>query len=352
MRRPMSRNNLLKLSAAWGAGLALALSVSAATAAAPPKSAPRRAVARRAPAPAPALPLYQKSRFREPTPEERLQFHAELKEQGWPVVMYAPVPTAYGVEKGRVIPVQTRFATLYGDLDGDRQPEWVVGCYFHPLTVPEPREVGMQTGMEQRARIVVFKKDAEGRWRFRWRSPGLGYEFRVPLFNLQEVEHGLDLKENLRLPLSLVDVDRDGKLDIAYHAWSEAAGGGGLPGVYRCEGGRFLSVAPQADRFSLLDLNRDGKLEVITGSPYVGYGAGDDDVPRVWRWNGRRYQEASVDFPGYYVNLLDRYRKFVRQREKQGLSYPRTVWERAIQKASNLSGQAPLPTTLGSSDPF
>lgn len=177
-----------------------------------------------------------------------------------------------------------------------------------------------------------------GHWRADWRSPGLGYEFCEPSFNRWEVENGLDRLENLRVPLSLIDVDGDGRLEIAYHCRGEAPMQGAMPGIYRYDGQRWVAIAPQGDRFSLQDVDRDGRLEVITGSRRIGQGMGDDDVPRVWRWNGRQYQDTSREFPRFYADLAARYTAYVQQMEERGVDFNREVWERAIQKASSLSG--------------
>jgi phytoene dehydrogenase-like protein len=99
-----------------------------------------------------------------------------------------------------------------------------------------------------------------------------------------------------------------------------------------------VAVAPQADRFSMRDLDGDRRLEVVTGSPYVGFGTGDDDVPRVWRWNGRQYQEASSEFPAFYRQLAARYAAYIRRMEVQREEFRRSAWQRALQKATSLAG--------------
>ena len=288
------------------------------------------------------LLLARKSGLKRATGDELRQFHNELERQGWHVAGPAPLPVGYLREGESVRPVGTHFATLYGDVDGDRQPEWVVGYHFPPRKGPAgSASTGSRSSasaQDDRAHIVVFKRE-ENRWKSAWISPGLGYEFQVPKFNMREVGAGLDAAEHLGLPLSLVDIDGDGHLEISYQCWSESETVGALPGVYRYDGSRWTSVAPQADRFSLQDVDGDGKsLEVVTGSRYVGYGMGDDDVPRVWRWNGRQYQEASSDFPDFYARLARRYAEHVRHLEQTGEEFERPVWERAIQKAASLAG--------------
>ena len=313
----------------------------------PAKSPPARAAKPRAPQA--ARPRLQKAYFRQPTEEERIQFHNEMERNGWQGAVPAVIPTSYTHVKGYVSAASYQFATLYGDVDGDNRPEWVAGYYFSAksTSAADPKSGGRASDADtnpaaalrdDRARIVVFDREGNGPWRVEWRSPGLGFEFHVPEFNITEVQSNLERLENLRPPLSLVDIDGDRRLEIVYNCWSASELMGALPGVYRHEGNRWLSVAPQADRFSLQDVDDDGKLELITGSPYVGYGMGDDDVPRVWRWNGRQYQEASSEFPQFYADLASRYTAYVKDMESRREPFKRPVWERAIQKAMSLAG--------------
>jgi hypothetical protein len=317
---------------------ALASSLALLAAAAPGASGP--AAPQRGQVPITSAALFRRSYFKEATRDELLQFHNAIVDKGWRGASIAFVPTGY-VRAASLQPDGNHFATLYGDIDGDQRPEWVVGYNFPPEEDDSPMEARTPAFQQHddRARIVVFKKEA-GRWRVSWRSPGLGAEFHTPEYNLQEVNKGLDRIETLRLPLCLLDIDGDGRLEIAYYCWSVAKDVGALPGVYRQDAGRWVSVAPQADRFSLRDLDGDGKLEVVTGSRYVGYGMGDDDVPRVWRWNGRQYQDASGEFPGFYADLVARYRSYVQRVQAGGESLNKTVWDRAIQKAVSLSSLA------------
>lgn len=301
----------------------------------PPQAAlratPRPAAVR--PRPAPARP---RGYFKIPSGAERTRFYSEFRRNGWEDVQIATVTPGYTLVNGVVNRQEPQFATFFGDVDGDRRPEWVVGCYFN--APPNPGRPVPPGGSDDRARIVVFKKNAKGEWQT-WRSAGLGNEFAEPRFNREEVENGLDRVENLLLPLSLVDVDRDGQLEIAYHCLSRS-GLGDLPGVLRYENTRWVSIAPQADRFSLQDLDRDGKLEAVTGSRRIGSGSGDDDVPRVWRWDSQRrqFREASRDFPQFYSDLANRYQLFIQRKEAKGEEIDRSVWERAIQKANSMAG--------------
>jgi hypothetical protein len=340
MFTPLMKTKKLRLCWLLLAG-ACALSPGLARAVPPKKAARSASTAAAAP-----ISLSQRCRFRQATAEEMNQFHNELNRHGWQGAAVAAVAAGYAKENGVVQETGIQRATLYGDVDGDGQPEWVVGCNFPtrsretaPVGPPEP---GRSPGRprDDRARIVIFKKDAAdraGRWHLHWCSPGLGYEFHSPEFNMKEVEQGLDRIENLRLPLSLLDVDGDRRLEIVYQCWSESPEVGGLPGIYRFDSGRWVTVTPQADRFSVRDLDGDGRLEVITGSRCVGYGMGDDDVPRVWRWKGRQYQEASRDFPRFYADLVSRYAAYVRRMEAYGARFNRVAWERAIQKATSLA---------------
>ncbi len=317
----------------------VAASLGAALGAAPGGAAsitPPRAAAVGRPSTAPNM----RSGFRQASRDELIQFHNELERAGWRGASLALVPSGYVREGGKVRGVGAQFATLYGDVDGDGRPEWVIGCYLS-LHGPAPvDDSGVLRGnpRDDRAHLAVFKGDGAGHWRLSWFSPGLGYEFREPDFNVREVENGLDTLDSLRPPLSLVDIANDRRMEIAYICWSEAPAIGGLPGVYRFDGRRWGNIAPQADRFSLRDLRRDGKLEVVTASRYIGYGSGDDDVPRVWRWNGRKYEEASSEYPQFYADLTRRYRAYVQKMESSGEKFERTVWERAIRKASSLAG--------------
>ena len=288
------------------------------------------------------------SRLKLPSRDEMRQFYAELKREGWESAQIAAIPTGYTKTDIGLRTTGTHFATLYGDLDGDQRPEWVVGCYLPSRSGSDADPQSAMPGMmpvvgapgrtrDDRARVAVFKRNSEG-WRLNWLSPGLGYEFHAPDYNLQEVNAGLEQIETLSLPLALVDVDHDGRPEIAYQCWSEAPTIGALPGIYRYDGTRWVGIAPQADRFSVQDVDRDGKMEVVTGSRYVGYGTGDDDVPHVWRWNGRRYQEASADFPTFFSALATRYRKLVSRKEQKGEAFDKAAWDRAIRKAVSLSG--------------
>jgi hypothetical protein len=289
------------------------------------------------------------SRLRLPSREEMRQFYAELKREGWEGAQVAAIHTGYAKTEAGLKTTGTHFATLYGDLDGDQRPEWVVGCYVpsRPGSASEPqtgmsgmmpvRGAGSGSIRDDRARVAIFKRSNDA-WRLNWISPGLGYEFHAPDYNVQEVNAGLEQIETLGLPLALLDVDRDGRPEITYQCWSESPVIGALPGIYRYDGTRWIGIAPQADRFSVQDVDRDGKMEVITGSRYVGYGTGDDDVPHVWRWNGRRYQEASSDFPTFFSALAVRYRKTLSRKEQKGEAFDRAAWERAIRKAASLAG--------------
>lgn len=296
-----------------------------------------------------ATRLAQKSRFRRPSPDEIRQIYSALAEKGWSSAILARIPTSYSTAEGAVQVGDYQEAVLYGNVDEDDQPEWVLGLYF-PLRMPgmpdaEETPFSMMGRMEpgrpvhdDRACIVVLEKDTSGQLKVSWRSPGLGFEFGAPRFNMREVDLGIEPVANLRPALSLVDVDGDRRLEIHYSCWSQSDSVGLLPGVYRWDRSRWVSVAPQADRFSLQDLNRDGKLELITGSRYIGYGMGDDDVPRVWRWKDGQYQEASAEFPRFYGALARRYDDCVRRMTARGEKVDMAVWERAIQKATSLSG--------------
>jgi len=295
------------------------------------------------------ISLAQRSRLKTPSREEMRQFYAELKREGREGAQIAAIYTGYSRVDASIKTTGSQFATMYGDLDGDHRPEWVVGCYFPSQATPTPDPQSMMSGMmggrggmvnlhDDRARIVIFKRASNEPWRIDWISPGLGYEFHAPDYNLQEVAEGLDQQDNLRLPLSLVDVDGDRRPELAYQCWSESAVVGAMPGVLRYDGTRWVSVAPQADRFSLQDLDHDGRIEVVTGSRFVGYGSGDDDVPRVWRWSGRQYQEASTGFTVFYGELAAKYRKVMARKEQKGEAFDRAAWERAIRKAASLAG--------------
>lgn len=290
----------------------------------------------RTPAPRRTLSPLEQAHFRRPERETMEHLYAELRAvPGFEEAQIATVPTSYVQSGSAVFPVGAQFATFYGDVDGDQEGEWVIGCY---VPVPEPSAANPLTG-DDRARIAVFDKDPKGRWKV-WTSPGLGHDFSEPVFNLEEVSQGLDSLRNLMLPLALVDVDGDRRLDIAYHCHSQAAGVGGLPGIYRWDARRWVSIAPQADRFSLQDLDGDKKLEVVTGSRRVGHGTGEDDVPRVWRWKGAQYREASTEFPRYYAELASRYTECVKRMERSGEAFNRAAWEKAIQRANLLSGRS------------
>lgn len=308
------------------AGLGLPV---AAKPARPPAPTPRAIRA----APRQTLNPLEKAHFRRPEGDTMALLYAELRKvPGYQDAQIATVPTRYVHSGDSIFSVGAQFATFYGDVDGDAQGEWVVGCYV-PVQDPTPANPLTQ---DERARIAVFDKDARGRWKV-WCSPGLGYEFAEPAYNLEEVNNGLEDLRNLILPLSLVDVDADGCLEVAYHCRSQSAAVGGLPGVYRWDKRRWVSIAPQADRFSLQDLDGDKKLEVVTGSRRIGHGSGDDDVPRVWRWRASQYREASSDFPRFYSELALRYTEYVKRKEQAGEEFDRAAWEKAIQRAVLLS---------------
>jgi hypothetical protein len=312
---------------AAGLLLALALPLRAPAATAPvEKSRPSRPSYRNAP-----ISLAERARLKQASPEELVQFHNEMKRNGWASFQIAVIPIGYERDNGMIHEGAGQFATLHGDVDGDGRPEWVVGCDHVSAS-------GSTSSQDDQARIVIFKKDGAGRWRLLWRSPGLGEKFGVPRFNIEEVEKDLDQVENLCLPLALLNVNGDDRLEILYYCWSESEAVGALPGIYRYEGNRWVNVAPQSDRFSVLDLDGDGKLEVVTGSRRIGYGMGDDDVPRVWRWNGRQYEEASREFPQFYATLAARYSQYVRRMQVNGEPFQRAIWDRAIQKANSLKG--------------
>jgi hypothetical protein len=251
-----------------------------------------------------------------------------------PGSVVATVPVSYRWAEGHIEVAHRAFAILAGNVDGDTRAdkEIVLGVYFPSSASPG----GTQ---DDRARIVVFKHTPKG-WLWQWTSPGLGYVFDCPRFNIQEVEQGLDEAVVLQPPLRLVKIDGDAHYSIAYFAWSKSSQVGGLPGVYRYSAARWRNVAPQADRFSLRDLNGDGELQVVAGTRFVGYGSGDDDVPRVYRWGRRGFEEASSQFPRFYRELAEAYRKHVRQLEETHQAFARDVWERAIRKAESFATAA------------
>lgn len=296
-----------------------------------PSTAPAAPAAQRQ-----TLSVLDKARFRRPQGDLMAVLYAELRKQpGFEEAQVATVPTSYVHSGGAVFSVGAQFATYYGDVDGDKQGEWVVGCY---VPVKDPTSTNPLT-QDERARIAIFDRDSRGRWKV-WTSPGLGYEFAEPAYNVAEVSEGLDELRNLMLPLSLVDVDADGQLEVAYHCRSQSAAVGGLPGVYRWDTRRWVSIAPQADRFSMQDLDGDRRLEVITGTRRIGHGSGDDDVPRVWRWKVSQYRESSSEFPRFYAELTLRYTEYVKRKEQAGEQLDRPAWEKAIQRATLLSGKS------------
>ncbi len=258
-----------------------------------------------------------------------LQFYAEMERNQIRRHVIPSVDTAYFSIDGRTRPGHGRIATLYGDVDGDGQGEWVVGCY-------QLAAAKGHTG-DDRAHVVVFKRETSGRWRFSWRSPGLGFSFHAPDYNLREVDDAIDSAEHLLPSLALVDIDGDRRLEIAYTCWSQSESLGALPGILRWDGGKWSSIAPRGDRFSLRDLDGDGKLETLTGSRFVGDGTGDNDVPRVWRWDGRQYIEASAQFKKFYADLAQRYRDYINRMRSMDVDWKKNVWERAYQKAVTLA---------------
>jgi len=326
-------HNLTRRSMSAAVGL-LAVAAALAPAANAAPAAPGPALPR-APSPPPrTLTPLEQAHFRRPSPGEMAQFYGDLRKQpGWQDVQIATVPTGYLLTGQTIIELGTQFATFFGDVDGDRKAEWVVGCY---VAIEDTSNL---MALDGRARVAVFKQDPAGVWRAVWRSPGVGFEFAAPVYNAEEVATGLDDLSNLLLPLSLTDIDADGRLDIALHCRSALESVGGLPGVYRHDNGRWVSVAPQADRFSLRDVDGDKKLEVVTGSRRIGHGSGDDDVPRVWRWKDRQFREASSEFPRFYAELSTRYSEFLKAKLARGEAVNRTAWERAIQKAASLAGR-------------
>ncbi|MGV3722894.1 MAG: hypothetical protein ACO1SX_18500, partial [Actinomycetota bacterium] len=219
-----------------GRALALTAAIvagSAGAAAAPYAGAVTTQIRVAAPAPVP-----QRSQLRTPSRDVMLQFHAEFLRAGWEGAQLAAICTGFARAGATVKPTGTQFATLYADLDGDRRPEWVVGAYFPlraataPPTSSSMSTRGMVTTRDDRARVVIFRKPFAGPWRIDWISPGLGYEFRAPEYNLREVAEGLGQMEHLRPPLSITDIDGDRRPDIIYQCWSESPVVGALPGIY------------------------------------------------------------------------------------------------------------------------
>jgi hypothetical protein len=251
-----------------------------------------------------------------------------------PGTIQAQIPMAYRLEPDRkVATAQYAFAYFSGDVDGDGEAEYVMGCYFS--------DAATGGAADDRARLAVFKAQGTSKgkrtWHLTWTSPGLGHEFDLPRYNAREVEEGLEQVEAVQPPIQLVRLEPGGPLAIAYFAWSRSAQVGGLPGIYRFTGGRWRNVGPQADRLNIADLDGDGRPEVIAGTRFVGYGFGDDDVPRVFRWDGQQFAEASSDFPQYYARLLVLYRNHLHRLEETQQVFARDVWERAIRKAETLA---------------
>src|SRR5688500_16990998 len=231
-RKPMSpqRTNIR----AWPAA-ALAMGLAVPGPAAPPRPPAPAQVPFRAVALSQTLSPLDRAGCRRPDGEVMAILYSVLRKQpGLEEMQIATVPTSYVHSGGAIFPVGAQFATFYGDVDGDKQSEWVVGCYV-PTAEPS---TASPLSRDERARIAVLDRDAKGNWKV-WVSPGLGFEFAEPVCNVEEVSKGLDELRNLLLPLSLVDVDADGRLEIAYHCRSGSAAVGGLPGVYRWDNRRW-----------------------------------------------------------------------------------------------------------------
>jgi len=96
-----------------------------------------------------------------------------------------------------------------------------------------------------------------------------------------------------------VVVDKDGRLEIVYYCRSESRSLGALPGVYRFNGQRWVSIAPQADRFSLRDLDGDGKMEIIAAlySTFVVAADGSPRGAKMTTTKGRVYAPHVVGRP-------------------------------------------------------
>ena len=250
-----------------------------------------------------------------------------------PGASIAILPSQYTLSDGKVQATGHRFAMMRGDVDGDKRAELVCAAYYPPAPVMP------SSFRDDRARIVVFKREKD-EWVRSYTSPGLGFEFTAATHNLEEVERGLAPLDATPLPLNFVDVDRDGSREVAFYAASQDPDAGGLlPGIYRWTNARWVNLAPTGQRFGVRDLNGDGTLEVVVGSRYVGYGMGDDDVPRVYHWTGRKYEEASTQYPSFYADLARRYRTHVEGMSRRGETYPQQAWERAIQKAQSLGAE-------------
>lgn len=279
----------------------------------------------------------------------------QVREQGWEGAQPARLPVKYEQRGGRLTAVGDRLAALRGDLTGDGEDEWVFGLYLPARRDQVARAQADQAlpAPSERTRLVVFQRVGDS-WRLVWKSAGLGYRFSPNPFVRHEVENELGEFDMLLPPLGLGDVDRDGALEIIYQTGDRDepetvttpdgrprkrdSAAGGMAGIFRYDQGRWVEIAPPADRFSLLDLDGDRKLEVIAGTQFVGQGRGDDDVPRVWRWHSGRYQDASPMYSDFYRRLAMRYSSLVDRMKQAGQLFDAEVWNRAIQKARSLAG--------------
>src|SRR5438128_949431 len=74
--------------------------------------------------------LSEKAHFRRPEKEDMRQFYGEFARKGWRNAVIPTISTEYTLEGSSLDGAGSRLATLWGDVDGDGQAEWIVGCYF------------------------------------------------------------------------------------------------------------------------------------------------------------------------------------------------------------------------------
>lgn len=223
----------------------------------------------------------------------------------------AEIPESYTVADGEVVPQNLRPAILPISLPDGRSG--VVVGYYQPVEYPflireselgqEPRKIPVIPNT--RCHLSVFVRDGEA-WKELWSASPWGKTFDVLGSQCREVAAGSLPAESLLPPVSLMDLTGSGtpELIASVTVSPNIAVTGYLVAVFSFspQVGRQVFRA-DTRRLQVVDLDDDGKMEIVTAVPGGGPGP---DLADVWRWTGDKFEKDNYGFPAFYAQEAER----------------------------------------------